>query len=742
MSFSRWLSRLSDPRVLLPVVLVFACGRAAAVSPTTAPVESTAPIAGEPTALPAGGPVVVQGAGDITAVVEEYRALLGADNGGEPGARAEGRREINWDGVPDEFSAPNGYPVDFFNQATAPRARGIVFNTPGTSLQVSADLDNPTGTLPRFGNINPTYADVFKTFSAERLFSPLGSNIVDLTFFVPGTNTPALVRGFGAVYTDVDTDHTAFEYFDRDGTSLGAYGAPLADSGLSFLGVAFDSPIVARVRVQYGTAALGANDDAANDVAVMDDFIFGEPQADTAAQPVAEATTVAAEPTTAAEQPAAGLNVVDGEANRDVGQAALEPALAVGAAQPGGAANAWVTWAENSGNNTRQIFVSELVDGFLQPRGASLNWHLNVLAGQPTITFAGESNAVPWVTWAEPSPVFGNVLQIFASRFNTSSGLWQAAGQDRGGNEPSLNFRPEREATHPFIFGGSGDPTQPPAPWVAWEELSGASNFVQIFVSRAVKDDAAIGGFRWEFVGENRFNDEPTLNIDPLRDALHPTAVFAETANAVPWVTWHEIGAGQPGRVFTARGVANANVSGGFKWINVPPCTADETSCSLNVNPLADAQEASMAAGSTAAGEASVPWIAWAEVGPTGKYQILVSRLDVGTRNSFLNVGGSLNVDQNQNARQPFISFVGTAPYVAWLEEDGSGAQSVQVRHLASDPQTGTWALDTPAGGFDLGGSGRVTGLFSTGGQSLFLAVTDGDPAVEVAKVLLAQLNP
>src|SRR5439155_19050592 len=68
------------------------------------------------------GPVatVVSGAGDITTVVEQYRNLLGPNNGGEPGTRGTGRREINWDGVPDELSAPNFLLPDFFNDAAAP----------------------------------------------------------------------------------------------------------------------------------------------------------------------------------------------------------------------------------------------------------------------------------------------------------------------------------------------------------------------------------------------------------------------------------------------------------------------------------------------------------------------------------------------------------------------------------------------------------------------------------------------
>ena len=228
-----------------------------------------------------GEPQVVTASGDITAAVEQYRALLGVDNGGEPGTKGtSGYREINWDSLPDEESAPNLYAPDFFNQPEAPRARGIVLNTPGEGLMVSANANNPTGTPPRFGNINPQYAEIFKTFSDEKLFSPIGSNLVVITFFVPGTDVPATVRGFGAVYTDVDTTHTAFEYFDKDRNSLGSYETPICDGCLSFLGVAFDEAVIASVEVRYGTGALGPDDGAGEvDVAVMDNFIFGEPQA-------------------------------------------------------------------------------------------------------------------------------------------------------------------------------------------------------------------------------------------------------------------------------------------------------------------------------------------------------------------------------------------------------------------------------------------------------------------------------
>lgn len=225
-------------------------------------------------------PVTISGAGDIAAAVERYRGLLGGhDNGGAPGTQASGFRSLNWDKVPDELSAPHNLPADFFNGPAAPRARGVVLATPGTGLQVSARPGNPANIAPRFGNVNPQYPRIFKTFSPERLFSPLGSNVVEMTFFVPGTTTPAVVRGLGAVYTNVRDPHTAFEFFDTAGKSLGKFQVPAAKEGLSFLGVAFPTPVVAHIRIEHGNAALGPDDGGNVNVAVMDDYIYGEPHA-------------------------------------------------------------------------------------------------------------------------------------------------------------------------------------------------------------------------------------------------------------------------------------------------------------------------------------------------------------------------------------------------------------------------------------------------------------------------------
>jgi hypothetical protein len=198
--------------------------------------------------------------------------LLGDNLGNKPAAK-KGRREINWDGVPDDKAAPGFLPPNIF------AARGVVLTTPGKGVQVSARAGNPAGVPPRFGNINPSYSTTFAHFSAERLFSPVGSNAVDVTFVVAGTDQLATSRGFGAVYVDVDKEHTAFEFFDASDKSLGRFAVPANNGGFSFLGVLFDKPIVARVHIDYGTEGLGPDDGPAHDVAVMDDFLYDEPQA-------------------------------------------------------------------------------------------------------------------------------------------------------------------------------------------------------------------------------------------------------------------------------------------------------------------------------------------------------------------------------------------------------------------------------------------------------------------------------
>jgi hypothetical protein len=243
--------------------------------------------------LPAGaamGQVVRSASGataaDITAARDQFRVDLGGGTvAGANGSFGVLRREINWDGVAAGASAPNNLPANFFN-VNSPR--GAILSTPGTGFQVSgATTDGGAGqpAAANFGNINAAYTSTFSTFSPQRLFTALGSNITDVTFFVPGTTTPATVRGFGSVFTDVDLpNNTSIQYFDVNNVSLGTFFVPIdtvVDGGQSFLGVSFADAVVGRVRITSGNAALGAgvndNNGNPNDLVVMDDFIYSEP---------------------------------------------------------------------------------------------------------------------------------------------------------------------------------------------------------------------------------------------------------------------------------------------------------------------------------------------------------------------------------------------------------------------------------------------------------------------------------
>jgi hypothetical protein len=205
---------------------------------------------------------------DITAAVNAFRADLGGNNnaGGPPAGT--GRREINWDGVPDGNADPNPFPAGTF------LGRGILFDTPGTGFKVSANAVNPTATPVRFNNPE------FQAFSQQKLFAPTGSNLSDSHFFVPGTSTPATTHGFGVVFTDVDTTGSAkIEYFSESGALLDTVVVPASpNGGLSFAGESFNAgERIGRVRVTSGTTTTLTSDPAGQDAVAQDDFIYGEP---------------------------------------------------------------------------------------------------------------------------------------------------------------------------------------------------------------------------------------------------------------------------------------------------------------------------------------------------------------------------------------------------------------------------------------------------------------------------------
>ena len=141
------------------------------------------------------------------------------------------------------------------------------------SRSITATTSRRTSSTPRGG-------------VAPNVFAPIGSNQFDQSFQVAGQPTPAVVRGVGVVFSDLDlADKTTIQLFRQDGSSLGTWSAPVRsdEGGFSFVGVTFADAIIARVRITLGTGALGANveDISAGgtvDVVVVDNLIYSEPR--------------------------------------------------------------------------------------------------------------------------------------------------------------------------------------------------------------------------------------------------------------------------------------------------------------------------------------------------------------------------------------------------------------------------------------------------------------------------------
>ena len=215
----------------------------------------------------------------ITPTVNNFRAAIGGVNNlNAPGPVGSGRREINWDGAalpPTTVTAPAGTPFNGFLQT-----RGALFTTPGSGFVQAT----PGGLDTFFLRGDGLYNTSFDAFSLERVFTPVDSTITDTTFFVPGTNgaSPAAVKAFGAVFSDVDTANvSSLQFFGIDGTLLGTFFVPAVagNNTFSFLAVQFDAgELIGRVRITSGNQVLGQTN-TANDQVVLDDFIFAEPQA-------------------------------------------------------------------------------------------------------------------------------------------------------------------------------------------------------------------------------------------------------------------------------------------------------------------------------------------------------------------------------------------------------------------------------------------------------------------------------
>jgi hypothetical protein len=470
----------------------------------------------------------------------------------------------------------------------------------------------------------------------------------------------------------------------------------------------------------------------------------------------------------------------------DDAAAGINKALSVSGEDPtnadvvGGALTAGkpaVPWAifrqQEAGGAKDQVFSRSFAKGAWTTRGngtvggrssaspqfrGSLNFDQGQDGEAPEIDFAGAGRTVPWATWYESTTGTGlRNNNIFASRFDATSGKWIFAGQGRGNGGagvpvPSLNIHTDQDAENPSVAGGSAVDATKPGPWVTWQETttSPVSGKDQIFVERPIGPVAAncnavtpkgvadatgnipaIGGFCWQQTGIGRAGPggaDPSLNVDPTRNGIEPDIAFtgknaAGVQDGVPWVVWYEKDATNNPisglthnneMVFAAKGLSDGVAAhGGFSWTAVGSqksalldasgthhfggCAASdaaEAGCSLNKNPNVSAEDPRVAAGTMNPINPATPWVTWDE-DVNGVKQVFVSRLvGAGTAAHFELANNGAPISIGANdSTRPDITFSGHTPYVSWRENIGGGIVKAFTGHFVNAANP-TFVLD------------------------------------------------
>lgn len=310
-----------------------------------------------------------------------------------------------------------------------------------------------------------------------------------------------------------------------------------------------------------------------------------------------------------------------------------------------------------------------------------------------------------------------------------------------------------QEPANADVVGGALTAGKVAVPWAIFRQTT-ASGHDQIF-------SRSFAGGAWTTRGNGTVNGASSaagtisgsLNFDQGQDGEAPSIDFAGAGRTVPWATWYEHTAAFAGKeqIFASRFDNTGDANQG-KWIfsgqgrgvgNVP---------SLNIHTDQDAENPSVAGGTTAAGGNPGPWITWQEISTAAPNtdQIFVEKpLGPGrTDCTGVTPGGSatpplggfcwqqtgaerfgsgtldptLNVDPTRAGIEPDIAFTGaqdTVPWVVWYETGAStaglqgsngmvfaakavadtGAGVDGGFHWEAHGNSGFGALDTSAGG-------------------------------------------
>jgi hypothetical protein len=272
------------------------------------------------------------------------------------------------------------------------------------------------------------------------------------------------------------------------------------------------------------------------------------------------------------------------------------------------------------------------------------------------------------------------------------------------------------DPTNADVVGGALTAGKAAVPWAIFrqQESPGADQvFSRSFATGAwtTRGNGTVGG---RSSANPRFTG--SLNFDQGQDGEAPSIDFAGAGRTVPWATWYEetSGAGFVNNNVFASRFDNTGDANQGKWIFAGQSRGNGGSGpnvpSLNIHTGQDAENPSVAGGSTVDPTKPGPWVTWQETSNSnGQDQIFVDKpegpgmancngvtpagvpdasgnipaiggfcfQDVGLpRAGQGNLDPSLNVDINRNGIEPAIAFTGandSVPWVVWYETGAGG---------------------------------------------------------------------
>jgi hypothetical protein len=202
-------------------------------------------------------------------------AVGGVDNGAAAGAQGSGFRHWTPSVIAVNGSDPGSTAIPGGHTAALSSSRlqpwGIEL---GPDVAVAND---------GFESVNSNAG-----FSPPDLWAPFNSNTATLQVVAPtsltGAAVPAVTRGLGVEFVNVENSGTMIQYYSGD-TLLDT--VPVTEGTTSFAGVLFSEPVVTRVVITLGTAkifsfdgTIATPDNTASDtLAAGDDVVLAEPGA-------------------------------------------------------------------------------------------------------------------------------------------------------------------------------------------------------------------------------------------------------------------------------------------------------------------------------------------------------------------------------------------------------------------------------------------------------------------------------